>query len=126
MSKHQTDKFKELQSKWYAKLKRSGFDDIEKSEDALHTYDKRYFNKTYDLPRFLAKQEYYRLAGQFLHEYKDFTPFERKVWELHAEGMSIFDIVSVIRKKQKTSRDSVHSVIKKFRKEMVKVWNEAL
>lgn len=127
MSHHnyKTKQFKELESRWYSKLKQSGFKDIERSdrvgkaagllvtgplENILHSYDVNQFN---------IKEEYYRLAGQFLHEHKFDSKFEKTIWETHSQGISIENIIKALKLKGKTAyKDLVHGVIKKLASEM--------
>lgn len=92
---------KELQRIWYAKLKQSGFVDIEKKNGQLmsptssNTFLDRHsvFRKMSDENRLetaltarQALEDYYRLARQFLHDFQFKKPYHKKVWELHSEG----------------------------------------
>lgn len=108
---------KKLQAKWYKKLAKSGFKDIEESEDRLKQGHGRYIpeqikkgrlrvteynNKAYtarnkntiaqegEAIQLLteAKQRYYELARQFCHEYEFKTAREASIWAEHAEGVS--------------------------------------
>jgi hypothetical protein len=36
-------------------------------------------------------QEYYRLAGQFLYDYENFTPLSKAIWETRCEGLSPYN-----------------------------------
>lgn len=117
MSKFQTKEFKALEAKWYKKLKSKGFEDIEQDEDNLKVWINDYFPQRYDLSRFDAKQEYYRLAGQFTFEHPFESPLDRRMWELHAEGVSLRSIVTELNKNRthKLNKDGVHAKIKAFR-----------
>ena len=90
---NQTGEFKALQDKWYEKLKRNGFKDIEQGEEygrMLLPFNSERFatNKEYNRD----KEQYYRLAGQFLHSYKFKNHTEMRIWELHSQGVSVRNI----------------------------------
>lgn len=95
--------FKELQKTWYDKLKNTkskqypeGFNDIEQDNGMLKTWESSHYTKhKYNgltLESWLvskqAQVEYYTLARQWTHEHKFKSKEEKKLWELHAEGMS--------------------------------------
>jgi hypothetical protein len=116
-------KFEKLKEKWYSKLKREGFEDIEKDEDSLKVWSSTIFGKTKALIQhggWQAKATYYQMASTFLSEYKFDNDRERKIWEKHSEGLSMRDIsVSLGTKRSKTySRTYVWMVIKKLRIKM--------
>lgn len=126
--------FKKLQREWDAKLKASGFEDIEQRHDGnLKTWasarvfkEKRngeyYENKAV---YYQSVEEYYRLAGQFLHTYKFDSDKERLIWEKHADGMSMNEITAYMKKRRfKVYRCLVQNVIQKLAKEMKEgSWN---
>ena len=56
--------FQKLQAQWYDKLKKTGFEDAEQSNGALKCWSATKFK---DTSRVKAKEEYFRLAGHFLH-----------------------------------------------------------
>ncbi len=79
----ETQAFKELNAKWREKLENSGFEDIEREDERLHNYsDHLGENVEYNQ----SKEEYYRLAGHFLHDHKFTNDAEKRVWELHSMG----------------------------------------
>lgn len=112
--------FKELQEKWYAKLKKKGFEDIEVGEDQLKSWSSHYYKCRFTADSFKAKEDYYRLAAQFLNDNKFKNRTEKLVWRLHSEGMSIRDITAYLATKgKKTYKDWVQVTIARLRDEMV-------
>lgn len=87
--------FKKLQETWDNKLKRSGFQDIEQRDGHLKTWSTQFVLDHSD-SQIEAKQEYYRAAGHFLHEYKFTHPAERRIWELHCAGISKVATVAIL------------------------------
>lgn len=119
----QKDKdFQKLKAIWDKKLAKEGLEDIEQPNGMLKKWAGAFFkdrHKRFGSVSFEAKEEYYRLAGQFLHSYPFETETERKVWELHSEGMSIREIVRTLGSKRiKTYKDKVFAVIKRLTAEM--------
>lgn len=119
MSSHNKE-FLELQAKWYKKLEQSGFSDIEQNDDNpgkvggnLKTWSGS-FMANMEKTSFEDKQRYFELAGQFLHEYKFEDSSEKRVWELHSQGLSIREIARAIKKKS-LAKDSVFRIIKKLK-----------
>lgn len=130
--------YKQEKAKWYKKLKKSGFDDIERDEHRLkvNTLDRigrntfsrvDYTSDQLSQERLTAKivhdakQEYYYKAEHFLNSHKFESEKERVIWEYHANGLSIRDIVKVLNKaKIKADRYKVWKIIYKLAKEMKK------
>lgn len=101
-SPFQSKSFKDLRAKWAAKLKKSGFEDLEDENGLLkHIGHADYFSINFNAISAQAKEEYYRKAGYFLYDHKFKTELERKIWELHADGVSIRDIVKILKTKGK-------------------------
>lgn len=94
----QNPEFKKLQQKWYDKLAKSGFDDIE-SEGQIVVWSSE-FAKKRTLRRFESQKEYYRLASIFLNEYTFETAADRFFWEHHADGKTIREIESLSKKRK--------------------------
>lgn len=104
---YETRSFKKLNDEWSRKLEQSGFEDIEQPtnfksglpDGNLKQWASSFFIANFrdgDVDKFKAKEEYYRLAGQFLHEYKFSNEYEKNVWEMHGEGLSIETIVNTL------------------------------
>lgn len=119
--------FKALQKHWYSRLEKEGFQDIEQKDGLLKEWHSYMFmrsdnNSKYSGP---SKQEYYRLAGQFLYEHQFSSKSERYMWEMHSNGISIEDIVDIIdRRKTKdfgkfVNKRNVHETLQRLAKEML-------
>jgi hypothetical protein len=107
--------FEKLQAEWDAKLKKSGFDDKERRDGCLKFYDSDYFTSNItgaDPVYYKSKEEYYRMAGKFLYDNKFKSQQDKIIWEQHAEGKSIREIVKILRKKGfKSYKRKVHETI---------------
>lgn len=120
--------FKDLQRLWYDKLEKTGFKEIEQEDGLLKRWSTRVFsdkaNGSYyneKIEYYKSREEYYRLAGHFLHDYKFANKKEHRIWELHAEGVSIQAIVEIMTKARfKTSIKRAHQTIQRLVKEMKK------
>lgn len=111
--------FKKLNAKWAKKLKESGFEDIEQDETHLNFWNGSRLATLYTDEQFQARQEYYRIAGQFLHEYKFDSDLDRTIWEMHANGSSIRNITTYLKaKKIKIYTTKVFETIQELTKEM--------
>jgi len=120
-----TKEFASLQKTWYKKLAKEGFKDIERTDDVgkasgmLKNDVIKHVIQTYTPEKFAIKEEYYRLAAQFLYEHKFKSDKDRTIWRLHSEGVSVRDIVAALKKKGKTAyKDLVHGTIKRLAEEM--------
>ena len=115
MNKNQ---FNKLKAKWYKKLKASGFEDIELRHNNLKNRESL-FSDTRMISRFQAKQVYYQLATRFLNEYTFKNNRERIIWEYHANGISVRNIVKLLKKVRiKTYRRAVWVIIDNLRNSM--------
>jgi hypothetical protein len=119
--------FRELEKKWYSKLSKKGFKDIERTDrvgkenQRLKTDVMENIMHFYTVDQFNIKQEYYRTAGLFLHEHKFKSAKEKKIWALHSEGLSIRDIIKLLKSKgQVAYKDLVQNTIKRLAAEMKK------
>lgn len=113
--------YNKLRDKWYAKLAKEGFEDIEDTEGRLKTYASSALVQVYkDHLKYDTKERYYQLAGQFLHDHKFKSNVERFIWEQHCEGVSIRKMVKEINKKgNKIYRRLVHEMLQQLRSEMI-------
>lgn len=115
---YETDEFKALDAEWKQKLKDDGFKDIERDDDRLQDWSAAFARH----PEYnQSKEEYYRLAGQFLHEYRFQGPqaaFNRQIWELHANGTSIREIVKIL---DPDGKQSAHTLFKKVQTTLAKL-----
>ncbi len=120
--KPQSKQFNNLKSLWYKKLADSGFTDIENSEGLLNTWasEPRSYNTVLSSE---SKQEYYRLAGHFLHDYKFANTTDKIIWQYHSDGISHRDIVILLKNHQViTERNKVLSSIQRLRTAMTKLY----
>lgn len=113
--------FKQLQTKWYSKLKASGFEDIEihakDGIDSANVYLKQWDSHLtlHDPTFFYSRQDYFYKAGHFLTSYAFKTKLEKRVWGLHSEGLSYRKIGQKVRK----PKDAVHKIINVLRAVML-------
>lgn len=108
---------KELTAKWYKKLEKSGFVDIEdvnSDKEFLKKWDSQYFKRRYTPETFYAKQAYYQNAQDVLAEYKFNNAVDKKLYEMHANGLSHADIA----KKTGYSKSAVQKVLFRLRREV--------
>ena len=106
MKFYQTKKFKHLSKKWASKLERSGFEDIEDGENYLKSWESfqgRLVNNAY----VESKSEYYRMARQFLEGHTFKTKKEKKIFEMHTEGLGYRKIA----KKTGTYKNKIAQII---------------
>lgn len=126
-SPFKTANFEKLKKKWYAKLEKSGFQDIEQDEDNLNEWEASIFSR-HNTKTIAAKQEYFSLAGEFLHNHVFESKRHKKIWEMHCEGASL----DGISKKLKSSnfkgshRATIHMVIKKLAQEMMEKYGNPI
>lgn len=105
-------KFMRLQRQWYAKLKKKGFNDIEKDnnpQSLLSNKGNGYASVAKHPYNFEETQNFYRLASWFLHEYEFKSKKDQKIWELFCEGKTIRFISAEIKL-------SIHAVHKRLQK----------
>lgn len=116
-----TKQFKTLKDKWYQKLEKEGFNDIEYDENSLIVWESTSFQNRYDPAQAEFNTEYYRAAGHFLHDYQFENNRQRIIWEQHANGITIADTSKVLKRKriQGYSGSSVHKTLKTLQKEML-------
>lgn len=102
--------FKTLQKMWYQRLKDDGFIDIENKE-----WHSRYFVTQYSPVQFANKQEYFRRAQIFLHEFPFKNRRDRKIWRLHSEGFTLREIAKKCRTTtDKMNKDNIHAIVLSF------------
>lgn len=110
-------KLAKLKAIWDLELAKSGFVDIEQADGNLKHWDGQRFKSnftskdskerskigqtTYSAVRFEAQQEYYQLAGAFLHDYKFTDERERRAWELHASGLDDKAVYTQLKKEDR-------------------------
>lgn len=113
-----SEDFKRLQAKWYKKLKQTGFEDIEDTNspnEMLKSWDSLYFLSRYDGNAFLAKQRYFELARQFLHEHVFDSSREKSIWTEFSEGASIRQIA----RRRRVSIYKIRKIVKLLEEAML-------
>lgn len=120
MSQPRDKEFLKLQKLWYKKAAQSGYVDIEQDEDNLKIWDGHRIKAKYTPDTFQAKEEYYRMAGNFLNDHVFQDKMDKLIWEFHTEGHSAPEIVKMFKKKKVTiSLSRVHKLIKILADEML-------
>lgn len=115
------EQYKKLEEYWYKKLEKDGFNDVESSEDHLKMWTSTMLKKS--TPTWRAKEHYYYMATQFLNDYKFESNRERIIWEYHANGISVRDIVVILKKVRiKLKKDAVWLIIKKLQAAMKRLY----
>ena len=105
---------------WYARLKKSGFNDIEQDDENLKAWSCKIVGYQ---PGVVVNQKetYYYLAAQYLnyHEFK--APVEKSIWMYHSEGLYPREIAETLTKlKVKISKSKVWLIIRKHKARMLK------
>jgi hypothetical protein len=118
------DNYEQLRKKWYAKLKCSGFEDAETMIGELKRYSSTLIaNKNKVLFQnggWKAKEEYYRLASQFLNDHTFKAKLDQVIWEYHTNGISFKNIAMLLNKTRtkQTNRTSIWAIVRQLRAEM--------
>lgn len=119
---------KALQIKWYDKLKKSGFTDIEahdenpgKPDGNLKDWHSQMFQSSNTPVLFQQRERYYQLAGQFLHEWTFSDAKEKVVWQCHSNGMSTREISRQLNR-DGYGKNAVFLIVKRLRTEMFKIY----
>ncbi len=87
---YENKKLKKLTAKWYAKLKKSGFEDKEEFDSPLELMKQRHntwFKEKFDEGKFLDRQRYYELASQLVHTYPFKKKLDQTIWFHHSDGV---------------------------------------
>jgi hypothetical protein len=126
---------KDLQKVWYRKLKESGFQDIERENDpdSLKIASINVIGRPVRGRRLLSREVYFQLAGVFYHHHEFKDEDEKRIWELHAEGLSHREITATLKaryggvkgtKYTKYGRQRVWRTIRLLADQMLKENNE--
>lgn len=106
---------KKLKALWEKKLKKSGFEDIEQKDGRLKAWHSHRFAVEAKKTVFEAKAEYYRKAEHFLNDAQFSSKKERRVWELHSQGVSERDIADSVGLFRSEVRDLLIPLKEKFK-----------
>lgn len=125
MLKNKKTKFEQLKAKWYKKLEKSGFEDIESDENNLKVWSSIFARK--NSPEvWQARAEYYQMATNFLEDYKFSNDVEKIVWEYHSNGISMRDISKLLKKARVKSipinRQDIGVLIRKLKNSMYSMY----
>lgn len=114
-----TKEFLALQKTWYNKLAAKGFQDIENSNDSLRLYHSEYFAdpRRHSPISVEARENYFRIAGQFYNDHKFENAWDKEVWGMHAEGLSIREIAAKL--KRKGYKDKINLALMRLEIEMI-------
>lgn len=126
VKKPKAQDYKTLKEVWYKKLVRSGFNDIEQDEyNFKGVAHSSYFIRPQSLESWQSKEEYYRMARNFLNDYSFSSRAEIIIWEYHSEGILVPDILNLLKRVRikRFNRDDVHKIIRNLRTEMKKMYN---
>lgn len=111
--------FKQLQDTWYAKLKKSGFEDIEQDDDNLKFWSSAFYLRRLSPEQMKALQDYYQMATNFLEEYKFDSKRDQIIWEYHSKGFNDPEIAKLLKKvKIKLTGMGVRYIVKKYKMKM--------
>lgn len=117
--------FKELQSYWYKKVLKSGFEDVEENEHHLKSWSSK-FNRASVVRNWYSKSEYYSMASQFLHNYKFKNNLEKTIWDYHSNAISVRDIADLLKKARVKSitpnKDNINEIIQRLTIEMKRMY----
>lgn len=106
----QTRSFLKLQKKWYDKLAKEGFKDIENNQSHLHL-------ETANFKDFEAVQAFYNQISRYQQYGKFDTTDEALIWALFVDGQSLRKIGRLV----KLSHTSIKRVIDKHKQLMKQV-----
>ena len=99
MRTRKSESYEALRDKWYGKLKKSGFKDIENCDTGLLNDWSLRFSRT-DAAANVGRTVYYREAGQFFYSFPFANKVDKRIWELHSEAISIRNIVKILTKEK--------------------------
>lgn len=104
---------KALTKKWYKKLEKEGFKDIEDAKGNLKSYASS-FQYKYKPDVFQSKQRYFELAAQLVHS--GYIPNGRElyIWRLHAEGKKVTEISRRLGLSLRLVREVIHDIQRRY------------
>jgi DNA-binding NarL/FixJ family response regulator len=118
MSNPKDKDFKKLQDKWYKKLEKSRFEDIEQDENLLKKWSSK-LSLSYSHEEIAEKQKYFTMAEEFLNQYKFASKRDRIIWEYHCNGLSIREIADTLKKVRiKIKKSAVQNVVQRLKIKM--------
>ncbi len=114
--------FNKLKAKWYKKLEKSGFQDLEQDEIYFKRANFTTRNRTREFT-WTSIQEYYQMASDFLASHDFESRIEQIIWEYHTNGISTRDIADTLNKvrRKKILRMTVWRIVKRLEAVMKQV-----
>lgn len=111
-------KFDKLKDRWYKKLKKSGFRDIEYKDGTRERGGPYLKNKTQT--QIEAIEAYYTMARHFLIEYTFPREIDKVIWEYYSEGLSYRDIEETLKKAKvkNLKKSQIKNIITALEKKM--------
>lgn len=113
-----------MTQQWYNKLKRAGFDDIETNDayEQLKRWDSHWISQRRNsFFKFSTTQDYYYRATHMIESFAWKSAKEKKIWTMHADGVSLRDIAKKCRCPVKVA----HAVVVRIRKVMLGDTNQS-
>jgi len=106
-----TAKFKKLFKTWNKKLERAGHEEIENfnlEEPAF--LDKSHASRFKEVTasEYETRSLYYSIARGLLHTFAFESSIQKRIWELHSEGLSVRQIEKALHGKLKKTRIDQH------------------
>ena len=117
--------FKALKKLWYAKLKASGFRDIEYEDGSIESPVPRLLrSRMFQKESIEIIEDYYVMCVCFLDNYNFETQRHKAIWEYYTEGLSVRQISAILckAKLKGCSRSNVGHIIKKYTTIMKKMY----
>lgn len=108
-SPFKTAKFKVLHATWMKKLKKSGFEDIEKGDKLLRA-DSDWFHYHIDTLKFESTRDFYLQCVKFLNEHEFQTKEHEHIFGLFSQGKTLHEIENHVTWK----KDKIASIIKQY------------
>lgn len=109
--------YKLLRDQWYAKLKQSGFKDIEdvnSQRESLKIWDSKCFARDYNKFYFRCRYRYFKMCEWFLEFYNFDSDRDKSIWAYHSQGLYVREIAHIIN----SNKDTVNRTIRRLSKIM--------
>lgn len=108
--------FEKLRKKWYKKLKKSGFRDIEVDNNFNYLPGLLRDTRPNQIVNIEQKIDYFRFASQFAEDYDFKNDLEKEIWLCHSEGYTLKEICEELDLK----KTKVFIIVKKLKQELRK------
>lgn len=111
--------FKALQDKWYKRLAKKGFNDIEQGQK-LKRFDVDWFHNHITTVQYESTVEFYTQCEIFGRAKKFPSKRDRVIWEAFSQGKTFKGIEPLV----DIQEDMIGKVVKKYVKEMRDSWKK--